>query len=248
MRHPKAVRYAKYVSWLSGIAVSIGSAVSLPLELYRTFHALNNTDEVIMAKIDNVTRTLDLLRIQGQREFEEHPDPTIYDLYYAPLKRDSRGTYRLGIEDIPRSEDHPDVMDPLFQNITGLPDILGNVTKRVRTAPTSHLEKGHTLADGTPSAEIDSTSANTESFQWNDMFKNLSPRMIGWILIAVVGAIALFVYTCCVFLVQKCIKFLCTRPNHHRSPSLARHSPHEIAELDNLSTVNHVNVYEVVPR
>ena len=161
--------------------MSIGSAVSLPLELYRTFHALNNTDEVIMAKIDNVTRTLDLLRIQGQREFEEHPDPTIYDLYYAPLKRDSRGTYRLGIEDIPRSEEHPDVMDPLFQNITGLPDILGNFTKRVRTAPTNHLEKGHTLTDGTPSAETDSTSANTESFQWNDMFKNLSPRMIGWI-------------------------------------------------------------------
>ena len=38
--HPAATKYAKWASWLSEIAVSIGSAMSLPLEFYRTFHGL----------------------------------------------------------------------------------------------------------------------------------------------------------------------------------------------------------------
>ncbi len=36
--HPVVTKYAKWVSWLSRIAVSIGTAVSLTAELYRTFH------------------------------------------------------------------------------------------------------------------------------------------------------------------------------------------------------------------
>ena len=78
-----------------------------------------------------------------------------------PLKCDSRGTYRLGIEDIPRNKDHPNQMDPSVprdnwptgnssQNITT------KATARTTTASklidmnqTSHLEKGHTSADDT---------------------------------------------------------------------------------------------------
>ena len=64
MRHPAAVKYAKWVSWLSGIAASVGSAVSLPVELYRTFHALNQSDEEIRTRIENVTAYLEELERQ----------------------------------------------------------------------------------------------------------------------------------------------------------------------------------------
>ena len=139
MRHPAATRYAKYVSWLSGIAVSVGSAVSLTVELYRTFHDRNQTDTEIMDRIDNVTKVLDKLREKSQKEFEEYPDQTIYDLYHEPLRRDSRGTYRLGIEDIPRSIDHPEEMDSMFQEIPGLPEILENYTTTTRATIASRL-------------------------------------------------------------------------------------------------------------
>ena len=60
--HPAAMKYAKWVSWLSGIAVSVGSAVSLPLEPYRTFCGLNQTDTEIMTRIENITTQLDRLQ------------------------------------------------------------------------------------------------------------------------------------------------------------------------------------------
>ena len=107
MRHPAAVKYAKWVSWLSGIAASVGSAVSLPVELYRTFHVLNKSDEEIRTRIANVTTYLEELEKQSEKEFQDYPDETIYDLYRRPLKRDARGVYRLGIEDLPRSEEIP---------------------------------------------------------------------------------------------------------------------------------------------
>ena len=194
MRHPAATRYAKYVSWLSGITVSVGSALSLSIELYRTFHVLNHTDTAIMDRIDNVTKVVDKLREQGQEEFEEYLDQTIYDLFYEPLKRDSRGTYRLGIEDIPRSVDHPEKMDPLLQEITGLLEILENVTERVRTTAasclidlnrTSHLRR-HTSADDIHNATGPTTPAShlEKGFTWhsqrgskfvspNDRFNNV---------------------------------------------------------------------------
>ena len=67
VRHPAATRYAKYVSWLNGIAVSVGYAVSLPVELYRTFHTLNHTDTEIMDRIDNITKVLVKLQEKGQK-------------------------------------------------------------------------------------------------------------------------------------------------------------------------------------
>ena len=121
MRHPAAVKYAKWVSWLSGIAASVGSAVSLPVELYRTFHTLNQSDAEIRTRIENVTAYLEELEEKSKKEFQDYPDETIYDLYHSPLKRDARGVYRLGFEDLPRSEEDPTVMDPTYQDIPGFP-------------------------------------------------------------------------------------------------------------------------------
>ena len=78
-------KYGKWVSWLSRIAISIGSAVSLPIELYRTFHGLNQTDTFIMSRIENVTAQLDRLQNQSLQEFETYRDQTIFDLYHPPL-------------------------------------------------------------------------------------------------------------------------------------------------------------------
>ena len=79
--HLSAVKYAKWVCWLSGIAVSVGSAVSFPVELYRTFHTLNHTDAEIMTRIENVTDQLDGLHLESFRELTAYPDQTIFDLY-----------------------------------------------------------------------------------------------------------------------------------------------------------------------
>ena len=234
LRHPAATRYAKYVSWLSGIAVSVGSAVSLPVELYRTFHTLNHTDKEIMKRINNVTKVLDELQKKGQEEFAEYPDQTIYDLYYETLKRDSRVTYRLGIEDIPRSVDHPEEMDPLFQEIPGLPEILMNLTETTRTTVasrlvdtnlTSHLEKGHTSADDTSNATRSPVPAShlEKGFTWHNLWenKNLSPRMIGWIMLAMAGVIILLIYACFILIVRKCCVLLCRRlSTRNQSPNL----------------------------
>ena len=130
VKHPAATRYANYISWLNGITISVGSAVSLPVELYHTFRTLNHTDAKIMTRIENVTDRLDPLHEESLKEFAAYPDQTIFDLYHELLRQDSRGTYHLGIEDIPRSEDHPDKMDPLFQEITGLPENVKHARRR----------------------------------------------------------------------------------------------------------------------
>ena len=172
MRHPAAVKYAKWVSWLSGIAASVGSAVLLPVELYRTFHALNPSDKDIRNKIENVTAYLEDLQNKSEEEFQDFPDQTIYDLYHRPLRRDERGVYRLGFEDLPRSEEDPTVMDPTFQDIPGFPPEIEEAERIMRTTTmttpantefvlqqpqrrtnqVSHLEKGFTLADATLNA------------------------------------------------------------------------------------------------
>ena len=61
--------------------------MTVPVELYRAFHTLNHTDTEIMGRIDNVTKELVRLQEESQKEFEEYPDQTIYDLYYELLKR-----------------------------------------------------------------------------------------------------------------------------------------------------------------
>ena len=217
-----------------------------------------------MNRIDNVTKVLDKLQEKGQREFAEYPDQTIYDLYYEPLKRDSHGKYRLGIEDIPRSVDHPQAMDPLFQEIPGLPEFLENSTTTTRTTVasrlidtnrTSHLEKGHTSVDDTSNATRSPVPAShlEKGFTWYNLWgnKNLSPRMIGWIMLAMAGVIILLIYASFILLVRKCCAFLCqwlsSRNHRLNSPELPLEPLHELANFDNLSTVNHVNLYEVVP-
>ena len=117
---------------------------------------------------------------------------TIYDLYSAPLRRDSRGTYRLGIEDIPRDKDRPEQMDPLFRNITRLPEevrpTLTTAKHRLETLDknrTSGLVKGFTLTDVTLNAANNSTerpaSHLEKGFTWNRFWetKRSLPRMIG---------------------------------------------------------------------
>ena len=176
-RHPAAVKYAKWVSWLSGIAASVGSAVSLPVELYKTFRVLNQSDADIMTRIENLTAHLEELQEQSEQEFKDFPDQTIYDLYHSPLRRDERGIYRLGFEDLPRPEEDPTVMDPTYQDIPGFPDVIEEVERAMRTnfhhdnnatstmdegftlqPPQSRinqaslLEKGYTLADATLNA------------------------------------------------------------------------------------------------
>ena len=258
VRHPAAVKYAKYVSWLSGIAVSVGSAVSLPVELYRTFHTLNHTDTAIMDRIDNVTKVLDVLREKSIKEFEEYPDQTIFDLYHEPLRRDSRGTYRLGIEDIPRDVDNPERMDPLFQEIPGLPEILENYTRTTKRSKASRLiganETNHQEND-TSNTTSNSVQAGypEKGFTWYSLWEqpNLPPRMIGWIMLAMAGVIVLLIYAAFILVIRKCCSCLCRKlanRNHRSSPRELPFQPtYELANLDNLSTVNNVNLYEVVP-
>ena len=173
-----------------------------------------------MDRIDNVTKVLDKLQESGQEEFAEYPDQTIYDLYYEPLKRDSRGTYQLGIEDIPRSVDHPDLMDPLFQEVPGLPEILKNSTatakmtaasRLIDTNRTSHLEKGHTSADDTSNVTGNSvpTIHLEKGLTWHNLWGNnrLSPRMIGWIMLAMAGVIILLIYACFILLSENAVSF-----------------------------------------
>ena len=258
VRHPAATRYAKYVSWLSGIAVSVGSAVSLPVELYRTFHTLNHTDTEIMDRIDNVTKVLDDLKEKSRKEFEEYPDQTIFDLFHEPLKRDSRGTYRLGIEDIPRDVDHPEKMDPLFQEIPGLPEILENYTRTTRISKASRLKDtnktNHQEKDTSNATESPVPASHLEKgFTWHSLWENqnLSPRMIGWIMLAMAGVIILLIYAAFILVIRKCCVCLCQKlaDRNHRlnSRELPIHPTYELANLDNLSTVNNVNLYEVVP-
>ena len=136
-RYPAAVRYAKWVSWLSGIVASVGSVVSLPVELYRTFHALNQSDEDIRTRIENVTAYLENLQDKSEKEFQDFADQTIYDLYHRPLRRDERGVYRLGFEDLPRSEEDPTVMDPTIQDIPGFPSEIEEAERTMRTTTMS---------------------------------------------------------------------------------------------------------------
>ena len=155
-------------------------------------------------------------------------------------------------------------MDPLFQEILGLPEILKNSTATTGTTAanrlidtnwTSHLEKGHTSADDTSNVTGNPVPAShlEKGFTWHNLWENnrLSPRMIGWIMLAMAGVIILLIYACFVLLVRKCCAFLCRRlssRNHSlNSRDLLLEPLHALANLDKLSTVNHANLYEVVP-
>ena len=201
VRHPAAVRYAKWVSWLSGIAASVGSAVSLPVELYRTFHALNQSDEDIRTRIENVTAYLEDLQDKSEKEFQDFPDQTIYDLYHRPLRRDERGVYRLGFEDLPRSEEDPTVMDPTFQDIPGFPPEIEEAERIMRTTTmatststelvlqppqrrtnqVSHLEKGFTLEDATLNATRSPSTPPTfqdPALEWFEVWDGMTPKLL----------------------------------------------------------------------
>ena len=103
---PAATRYAKY-----GCRGSVGSRFRWdPLCRSRWNFTAPSTPSTILTRrswtrIENVTAQLDRLHEESlAKEFAAYPDQTIFDLYNAPLRRDSHGTYHLGIEDIPRNE------------------------------------------------------------------------------------------------------------------------------------------------
>ena len=275
VRHPAAVRYAKWVSWLSGIAASVGSAVSLPVELYRTFHALNQSDEDIRNKIQNVTAYLEDLQDQSEKEFQDFPDQTIYDLYHRPLRRDERGVYRLGFEDLPRSEEDPTVMDPTFQDIPGFPPEIEEAEQAMRTTTmatststelilqtpqrrtnqVSHLEKGFTLADATLNATRSPSISQDSALEWFEVWGGMTPKLLGWIILAMVGFIILLTYAAFVLCVRKCCAFLRNRMSQSNSVpedytrALPRSLPPEHVELNQipLDGFSNVNLYEVIP-
>ena len=271
MRHPAAVKYAKWVSWLGGIAASVGSAVSLPVELYRTFHALNQSDEEIRTRIKNVTTYLEELEEMSKKEFQEYPDETIFDLYHSPLKRDARGVYRLGIEDLPRSEEDPTVMDPTYQDIPGFPPEIEEAIQALRTTTTtttatststtnelrtpqpqisqaSHLVKGFTLADETLNATTSPSLTLEMPMDWYGVWDRTTPRMLGWIILAMAGFIVLLSYAAFVLCIRRCCVFLQRRMSH-RNTDYPRALSQEPIELNNvpLDNFNNVNLYEVIP-
>ena len=275
MRHPAAVKYAKWVSWLSGIAASVGSAVSLPVELYRTFHALNQSDAEIRTRIENVTAYLEELEEESKKEFQDYPDETIYDLYHSPLKRDARGVYRLGIEDLPRSEEDPTVMDPTYQDIPGFPPEIEEAIQALRTTTTttttpisfksterilkpqrrinqvSHLEKGFTLEDVSLNA-TGSPTTTQESAIWYEIWDHTTPKMLGWTILAMAGFIALLIYAVLVLCLRKCCVFVrnrITSSSSSQPTNYPRALPPEPIELANvpLDNLNNVNFYEVIP-
>ena len=275
MRHPAAVKYAKWVSWLGGIAASVGSAVSLPVELYRTFHALNHSDAEIRTKIANVTAYLEELEEKSKQEFQDHPDETIFDLYHSPLKRDARGVYRLGIEDLPRSEEDPTVMDPTYQDIPGFPPEIEEAIQAMRTTTTtttttmtatsmsttnelrmpqpqisqaSHLVKGFTLAEETLNATTSPSLTLEMPMDWYGVWDKTTPRMLGWIILAMAGFIVLLLYAVFVLCIRRCCVFLQRRMSH-RNTDYPRALPQEPIELSNvpLDGFNNVNLYEMIP-
>ena len=251
--HPAATKCAKWVSWLGGIAVSVGSAILLPIELYRTFHGLKQTDTVIMARIDNVTNSLERLTNQSIQEFETYPDQTIFNLYHSPLKHIARDSYRLGIEGMPRSEDNPTEMDPLFQDIPGFPKEIEDALKsqttiaasttqisrlekrlNLRQQPmisinqTSRLGKGLTLADETSNTTgnpitVVPVSHLEKGLTWYDLWetKRLSPRVTGWIMLAMAGFIFLLVYASLALRIRRCCVFTRSRMSLRRDSSRA---------------------------
>ena len=274
-KHPAAVKYAKWVSWLSGIAASVGSAVSLPVELCRTFHVLNQTDADIRTQIENVTAQLEELQVQSKQEFQDYPDQTIYDLYHGPLRRDERGIYRLGFEDLPRSDENPTVMDPTSQDIPGFPAEIEEIEQAMRTTTTlstqmstklilqppqrrtnqvSHLEKGFTLADATLNATRSPSTHPTPQdpkLIWYEVWEGMSPKLIGWIILAMAGLIILLTYAAFILCVRKCcvlIRTRMSRPTRTTEDYPRALSPEQL-ELANipLDGFNNVNLYEVIP-
>ena len=167
----------------------------------------------------------------------------------------------MGFEDIPRDEDQLDKVNPLFQDIPGIPEEVKGTPKRT-TMPalmldinrTSRLVKEFTLADVTLNATRSSTPAShlEKGFTWHNFweYKRLSPRMIGWNMLAMAGVIILSIYAYVVLCVRRCCVFVNARMSRRREEyprALPLEPEHKLTNLDNLSTVNNVNLYEVVP-
>ena len=186
------------------------------------------------------------------------------------------GVYRLGFEDLPRSEEDPTVMDPTYQDIPGFPPEIEEAIQAMRTTTTtttttsisltstekilkpqrrinqvSHLEKGFTLEDLSLNATR-SPSTTQESAIWYEIWDRTTPKMLGWTILAMAGFIALLIYAVLVLCIRKCCVFVQNRITSSSSSQPANYPralPPEPIELSNvpLDNFNNVNFYEVIP-
>ena len=93
IRHPKAAKLTKWTSWLLGAAATTGGSVVLSEEirkLYRqsdknlTFNQLDDRVKVITSEFERLLNA-------SEKEFEQRPNPGIFDIYFNPLERVRRG-------------------------------------------------------------------------------------------------------------------------------------------------------------
>ena len=251
-----------------------------------------------MLRIENVTSQLEELQAQSEKEFQEYPDQTIFDLYHSPLRRDERGFYRLGFEDVPRSEENPAEMDPIYQNIPCIPPEIEEVEHAMRTTSTTTLTtttsttmtSTTTTTTTTPTTtsttmitpaamtmtdnqlDMESTQKETSpnstlspimpasqtdpTMAWYDVWEKMSPKLLGWIIIAMAGLIILITYAIFVLCLRKCFVFICSRisrPTRSQNPldypCALPQEPIEIANipLEGFDVNQPLNLYEIVP-
>ena len=178
----------------------------------------------------------------------------------------------MGIEDLPRPEGDPTTMDT-YQDIPGFPPEIEEAMQALRTTTTtattsitptstqrtlnqqrhdnqaSRLEKGFTLDDVSFNATR-SPSTTQESADWYEIWDHTTPRMLGWIVLAMAGFIALLIYAVLVLCLRKIYVFVRSRVTAPRQlTDYPRALPPEPIELANvpLDNLQNVNFYEVIP-
>ena len=176
----------------------------------------------------------------------------------------------MGFEDLPRSEEDPTVMDPTFQDIPGFPPEIEEAERIMRTTTiatpvntefvlqqpqrrtnqVSHLEKGFTLADATLNATRSPSISQDLALDWFEIWDGVTPKFLGWIIVAMAGLIILLTYAAFVLCVRRCCVFVRHRmspPN--RAIDYPRALPPDHVELNQipLDGFSNVNLYEVIP-
>ena len=112
----------------------------------------------------------------------------------------------------------------------------------------SHLVKGFTLADETLNATTSPSLTLEMPMDWYEVWDRTTPRMLGWIILAMAGFIVLLSYAAFVLCIRRCCVFLQRRMSH-RNTDYPRALSQEPIELNNvpLDNFNNVNLYEVIP-
>ena len=165
-------------------------------------------------------------------------------------------------------------MDPTYQDIPGFPPEMEEALQALRTTTTtttttmatsrsteielwtpqphinqaSHLVKGFTLADETSNATTSPSLTQELPMDWYHIWDKTTPRMLGWIILAMAGFIILMSYASFVLCIRRCCVFVRRRMSPHVS-DYPRALPQEPIELNHapLDGFNNVNLYEVIP-